>query len=193
MFWAMMDLFFFIRTLYCVNSVVSESTDLAVSAQISLTENARKKISQYWSHCFSLWGEVQKYPSQWMFIAKRYQLSLLFFLSVVPPVESKMDLIFAEGVLDDLWMRNTGGSVCVQLISGTETDTAAKVKKLQHTVTFVSITQTVYKDGHRHFLSLYKNETKISRIWALPSCADDIIWSQSLRSSDWWWSSGIGP
>lgn len=148
-----------------MNTVVSESIDWAVSAQ---TENAKKMMSQYWIHCLSLWGEVQKYPQQWMLITKSYQLALLFFFSVVTSlsllaflptslfdtpllslsvsVESKTDLIFAEGVLDDLWKRNTGGSVYVQLISETETDSAADVNKTQHTMTFVSITSQTCKE-----------------------------------------------
>ncbi len=38
---------------------------------------------------------------------------------------------------------------------------------------------------HLHFFPLYKNEAKISQIPALLPCAGDVIWSQSLRSSDW--------
>ncbi len=43
--------------------------------------------------------------------------------------------------------------------------------------------QTVYKrwTTRLHFLPLYKNKAKISRIRALPS---HVIWSQILRSSD---------
>ncbi len=42
-----------------------------------------------------------------------------------------------------------------------------------------------------HFLPLYKNEVKITRIRALPSCAGGIIWDQSLRSK--WVGKDRGP
>ena len=42
----------------------------------------------------------------------------------------------------------------------------------------------LYERWKTCLLPLYKCEAKISRIWVLPSCAFDIIWSQSLRSRD---------
>ena len=39
---------------------------------------------------------------------------------------------------------------------------------------------------HLHVLLLARNEAKISRIYQLLSCAEDVIWSQSLFSNNQW-------
>lgn len=61
-------------------------------------------------------------------------------------MESKPDLIFAEGVLDDLRNRNTAGCHVVQLIHETETDAAAEANKTQRAVRLVTATSHVHQD-----------------------------------------------
>lgn len=80
-----------------------------------------------------------------------FKLSSLSLSPFSPPslsvsVESKPDLIFAEGVLDDLWNRNTVGSACVQLICETETDAGAEANKTQRAGRCVSATSHVQKE-----------------------------------------------
>lgn len=67
---------------------------------------------------------------------------LVFLLLSSVSEESKTDLIFAEGVSDDLLKRNTGGSVFVLLIYETETDRSRARLNTAHDMTFVSTTKS---------------------------------------------------